>query len=102
MDRTADSEKLDILREELNKTKAGQKVVKALRECYTEQKATLKPLRDEVRRDHITAAAKMGKAHNLQAAVPSVFPQCGGPQASGFQLGNASSIITLMICLMSR
>jgi hypothetical protein len=49
---------LDALREELNQTKAGQKVVKALRECYAEQKATLQPLRDEMRRDDITAAAK--------------------------------------------
>jgi hypothetical protein len=49
---------LDALREELNQTKAGQKVVKALRECYAEEKETLQPLRDEMRRDNITAAAK--------------------------------------------
>jgi predicted RNA binding protein with dsRBD fold (UPF0201 family) len=49
---------LDVLLEELNETKAGQKVVKALRECSTEQKAILQPLRDEMRRDDITAAAK--------------------------------------------
>jgi hypothetical protein len=49
---------LDLLREELNETKAGQKVIKALRECYAEEKETLTPLRDKMRRDDITAAAK--------------------------------------------
>jgi predicted RNA binding protein with dsRBD fold (UPF0201 family) len=56
---------LDALRKELYQTKAGQKVAKALRECYAEEKATLKPLRDEMRRDDITAAAKEAAEKDL-------------------------------------
>jgi hypothetical protein len=56
---------LNLLREELNETKEGRKVVKALRKCYAEQKATLQPLRAEVGRDDITAVAKEAAEKNL-------------------------------------
>lgn len=56
---------LNILRNELSKTRDGKKVLESLRKCYADQRAELGPLQVEVEREDITAGVKKATEKEL-------------------------------------